>query len=631
MRHTRYMILFLTIILLGVNFSGAAQQKNQETVVFGGQYSDLRPEQEKLVDDWFARLSKVVKKPISPEEGYSNVPLSVRTTFEAVTHALLRTPLTDGSGQPLGKSGLSIVSKVDNVAGRRSGEGGDRQFRIYVQLVPGAISLLARSTEFKRTRDNTVYHKGYPVCFRSKGGAPSIQVSMTRNGKLGDIDVDYRSATFPMFLINGHLSVSNSDVRAGNNYKRHNQQWEGLTNWWRTLLGLPLNEESSLVRGAKGEVIPTTPAIKPNAKPATTVHDFLQSWLVEQKPEEVISYFADSAFPCMQLETGEPLDPGVARYRMLMALQDVNRRVGKIKDLSAVSVGVHLTGERAKVIPQPYQAEFVLYNVREDLAEHFKCANKLNAKDISLKAARSHAFGKYVGAVFRLQAHGESGATIATLWQKRNKYWKLISYEVDPDFVKLREMAAAPPAKAPTPVYTQGDKDMIRAAQRFYKDWFVRQRIDQAFQYVAPQCYPCVKLYKGEDSPPATTAAEQAQLVRAGMEKISTVVGTVKKLDEAIQAPQPAHPDVKLVKHSDRKAFVITSIPDYMASAAACTNRKAGEESNLTAPRAATYKGNYYATGMQLAGEGADAAVLWAVWSKVDGQWKIVSYAVITP
>jgi len=508
---------------------------------------------------------------------------------------------------------------------------GGRQFRIYVQLVPNTMSLLARSKEFKRARDNTVYHKGYPVCFRSAGGAPSIQVSMTRNGILGDIDVDYRSATFPAFLINGHLSASNSVVRAGNNYQRHNQQWAGLTNWWRTLLGLPVSEEPSFAREAKGEVIATTPRIKPNAKPATAVHDFLQSWLVEQEPQEAIAFFADSAFPCMQLETGEPLDRGMARYKMLMALQDINRRVGKIKDLSAVSVGVHLTGERAKVIKQSYQAEFVLYDVREDLAEHFKCANKLNAKDISLKAARSHAFGKYVGAVFPLQARGESGATIATLWQKRNKYWKFISYDVDPDFVQLRAAAAAPPAKAPTPAYTQGDKDMIRAAQRFYKDWFVRNRINEAFQYVSPQCYPCVSLYKGEDSPPATTAAEQAQLIRTGMENISTAVGSVKNLDEAIRAPELSHPDIKLVKHSDRKAFVIASIPDYMASAAVCTNRKEGGELNLTGSPEATNKGNYYATGMQLVGEEADSGVLWVVWSKADGQWKIVSYAVITP
>ncbi|MEJ2007639.1 MAG: hypothetical protein P8Z30_05675 [Acidobacteriota bacterium] len=631
MRHTPYLTISLAILLLGANFSGRAQEKTEEAAVFGGQYSGLRPAQEKLVDDWFARFSQVVKKPVSPEEGYDNLALSVRTTFEAVTHALLRTPLTDASGKPLEKSSLGIVSKVDNVAGRKSGEGGDKQFRIYVQLVPDAMSLLARSTEFKRARDNTVYHKGYPVCFRSKGGAPSIQVSMTRSGKLGDIDVDYRSATFPVFLINGHLSASNSDVRAGNNYQRHSQQWAGLANWWRTLLGLPVSEGASPEREAKGEIIPTTPRIKPNAKPATAVHDFLQSWLVEQEPQETMAYFADSAFPCMQLETGQPLDPGMAKFKMLMALQDVNRRVGKIKDLSAVSKGVHLTGERARVIQQPYQAEFVLYDVREDLAEHFKCANKLNAKDISLKAARSHAFGKYVGAVFRLQAHGESGATIATLWQKRNKYWRLISYDVDPDFVQLRAAAAAPPAKAPTPAYTQGDKDMIRAAQNFYKDWFVRDRIDEALQYVSPQCYPCINLYRTEDVPAPTTAAEESKLIRTGMERISTAVGSVKKLAQAIQAPEPSHPDIKLVKHSDRKAFVIASIPDYMAAAAVCTNRKAGGELNLTASPEATYKGNYYATGFKLAGEEADSGVLWTVWSKVDGQWKIVSYAVISP
>jgi hypothetical protein len=41
--------------------------------------------------------------------------------------------------------------------------------------------VIQRHIEFDQahgiTRDNTVYHKGYPICYRSKPAAPSIQVS----------------------------------------------------------------------------------------------------------------------------------------------------------------------------------------------------------------------------------------------------------------------------------------------------------------------------------------------------------------------------------------------------------------------------------------------------------------------
>ena len=89
--------------------------------------------------------------------------------------------------------------------------------------------MLNRSREFKRGVDNTVYHKGYPINYREQGGSPSIQVSIAMDGRLADIDVDYRSSGFPVALLNGHLSASNSDVRAGDNAERHAERWLGIS------------------------------------------------------------------------------------------------------------------------------------------------------------------------------------------------------------------------------------------------------------------------------------------------------------------------------------------------------------------------------------------------------------------
>jgi hypothetical protein len=117
------------------------------------------------------------------------------------------------------------------------------QFRIYVQLKAVALDVLDKSQEFRRVGDNTVYHRGYSICYRSKPAAPSIQVSATRDKERADIDVDYRSSGFPKALVNGHLSASNSDVRAGQNDETHNNRWLGLNNWWRSLLSLPRADE----------------------------------------------------------------------------------------------------------------------------------------------------------------------------------------------------------------------------------------------------------------------------------------------------------------------------------------------------------------------------------------------------
>jgi hypothetical protein len=43
---------------------------------------------------------------------------------------------------------------------------------------------------------------------------------------------------FPAALFNGHLTSSNSDVRAGNNYDRHLNRWTEFQNWWRSFFGV---------------------------------------------------------------------------------------------------------------------------------------------------------------------------------------------------------------------------------------------------------------------------------------------------------------------------------------------------------------------------------------------------------
>ncbi len=187
---------------------------------FGGAYSELDQRRQRLVDDWVARFVKVTGQQVDARSFYDEVlPLSTKTTFEAVTNALMTTPLTDGTGQTFGDA-LTLVERIDTVKGEVPGTAGDRQFRIYVRLTPDARAMLERSQEFKRGADNSVYHKGYPLNYREQG-TPSIQVSMALDGRLADIDVDYRSSSFPSMLFNGHLSASNSDVRAGNNDERH--------------------------------------------------------------------------------------------------------------------------------------------------------------------------------------------------------------------------------------------------------------------------------------------------------------------------------------------------------------------------------------------------------------------------
>ncbi len=295
--------------------NGAAPSKTtkSETLELGKSYASLRPEQKQLVDDFIRRYNATTGSNIVAEQAYDNGRLSVRTTFDAVTHALLNAKLTDATGKSLGRA-IDLVEAVDEVLGQESGVGNDRQFRLYVYLKPNAVDILSRSQEFFRDKDNTVYHAGFPICFRLKNGPPSIQFSISRDHKLSDIDVDYRASGFPKGLVNGHLSASNSDVRAGNNLDRHDARWSGLNGWWRDVFGQfgiggkppPENSTESLGH------IPLNPGVKADQGVDKSAHDFLQSWVVEKQPNKSVAYFSRQSYPCLEAtaQKGSHSPPG---------------------------------------------------------------------------------------------------------------------------------------------------------------------------------------------------------------------------------------------------------------------------------------------------------------------------------
>src|SRR5215472_5895658 len=220
-----------------------AQNSRAVSQEFHGTYEELNPTQKRLIDEWYAEYNQATHDHSPPTE-YNTFSISTRTTFEGVTHALMTTKLTDKSGKSMG-SALDLVQSIEAINGKVPHARGDLQFRVYVVLKPDAIEKLRAAGEFFRDRDNTVYHHGYPLNYRQDGGAPSIQVSLSKDARHADIDVDYRSARFPSALVNGHLTAANSDVRAGGNTQKHVQRWQGLADWWHNLFGFPAEIEAS--------------------------------------------------------------------------------------------------------------------------------------------------------------------------------------------------------------------------------------------------------------------------------------------------------------------------------------------------------------------------------------------------
>src|SRR5580704_15454485 len=84
------------------NKAAPSKKTKNETLELGKSYGSLRPEQKELVDDFIRRYNATTGSNLVPEQAYDNARLSVRTTFDAVTHALLNAKMTDAQGKGLG-------------------------------------------------------------------------------------------------------------------------------------------------------------------------------------------------------------------------------------------------------------------------------------------------------------------------------------------------------------------------------------------------------------------------------------------------------------------------------------------------------------------------------------------------
>jgi len=94
-----------------------AQERPVATVEeFRGTYEQLQPAQKKLIDEWYADYNKLMGESLPPSD-YNQLALSIRTTFEAVTHALQTTSLTDKPGKSLGNA-LGLVQAIETINGK---------------------------------------------------------------------------------------------------------------------------------------------------------------------------------------------------------------------------------------------------------------------------------------------------------------------------------------------------------------------------------------------------------------------------------------------------------------------------------------------------------------------------------
>ncbi len=606
--------------------AGTPQKPKSETLELGKSYAALRPEQKRLVDDFVRRYNATTGSNLVPEQAYDNARLSVRTTFDAVTHALLNANMTDAHGKSLGQA-IDLVDAVDEVMGEESGVGGDRQFRLYVYLKPDAVGILGQSQEFFHDKDNSVYHKGFPICFRLKNGPPSIQFSISRDDKFADIDVDYRSSGFPKALFNGHLTASNSDVRAGNNLDRHDGRWSGLNGWWRNVFGqlgtggTPPKENATERIGQ----IPLNPGVKADQGVDKSAHDFLQNWVVAKEPNKSVAYFSRRSYQCLETmpqNSRQSVSQGMVRLRTLMAMQKFSDSMGTVNSVADVFEPADKWSQALKPAKNAYASEFRLVNLPADMAADEECIAVSNAD--SSKQSKE----KYFATALRGKTGDSRNKVMSLLWAKEGDYWKIIAIRIedssDAGVVPTNASAQTEPS-VEEPRSIAGDPAAMKDITQFYQTWIVKRNVVQASTFASQRSYQCLP-------PPSEEQEKLTPIARiqSGLAQPLTRISSGTNLSEMMSSVQPVNDLLRPVQQGSSNAFAMMAVPDQKADSFLCQQHHLPEASPELNPADAKY-GTYYLTASRLNYGDEQSPALLLLWAKEDGGWKVVAWAVELP
>ena len=606
--------------------AATSQKPKSETLELGKSYAALRPEQKRLVDDFVRRYNATTGSNLIPEQAFDNARLSIRTTFDAVTHALLNAKITDAHGKSLGRA-IDLVDAVDEVMGEESGVGGDRQFRLYVYLKPNAVDIVSQSQEFFHDRDNSVYHKGFPTCYRLKKGPPSIQISVSRDNKLADIDVDYRSSSFPKALVNGHLSASNSDVRAGNNLDRHDGRWSGLNGWWRNVFGqLGTGAKSPKENATQGlGHIPLNPGVKADEGVDKSAHDFLQSWVVGKEPTKSVAYFSPRSYPCLEAmpqNLRQSVSQGMVRLRTLMAMQKFSDSAGTVNSVADMFEPADTGSQALKPAKNAYASEFRLVGVPADMAQDEECV-AIPDKDPSKRRKE-----KYFATAFRGKTEDSRNKVMSLLWTEEGDYWKIIAIRIedssDAGLVPNNAAAQTEPS-VEEPGNIAGDPAAVKDITRFYQAWIMRRNVTEASYFASHRSYQCL----------AAPSAEQGKLtpiarIQSGLQQPLARITSGANLSDMMSSMQPQNDLLRPIQQENSKAFAIMAVPDQKADSFLCQSRHLPERTPDLKPADAKY-GTYYLTASRLNYGDEQSPALLLLWTREETTWKIVAWAVELP
>ena len=442
---------------------------------------------------------------------------------------------------------------------------------------------------------------------------------MTRTGRRADIDVDYRSSSGPQALLNGHLTSANSDVRAGNNYEKHVDRWQGFENWWRQFFGLILGTSRE---SQEPMPLSTEPMEQPKVKGTAeedllaSAQDFLDSWLVQKKPAAALAYLSPRSYACLaDFQTGETVDDGLARLRILKHMQDADESYPDVTSLSDLLGGFPSYAKGARPIVHPLGKVFSVEQLPDNLARELDCRARLRVNMAEELPDAGEQLGDYYMTLTKFVKEPASGDVLSQIWTREEGYWKVVSWHVEHPIRAPETIVAAKRATPPAPRASanSAEPQLVEAAARMISAWLVERNYSEAMAFIEPEAYVCPDV--GDESK-----------TRAFLQEVGDALPKHGHIAEAVHAVEHGHEHFEELRHTHSKEFTITRVSDDLAAMLHC---RAGVPERSATSGKPTFRNKLRQTVFVLEARQGHAAALSLLWELRDGAWKIVALHVL--
>ena len=320
-------------------------------------------------------------------------------------------------------------------------------------------------------------------------------------------------------------------------------------------------------------------------------------------------------------DTPDPasFDRGLAPFQILVNLKAAHDAIGKHDSLEGLTIGLPLHPWASRGAPPSSSPVRPLRRARQHRGQV-----RLREPADPGAAKGSRVYGQHFAATFRI-AGSAKNASIALLWAKQDGYWKIVSWQTEPE---PDERLAPPAPPEPKVVRIKADVPLVNAAKDFVETWLVRKNYDAAFRYLSTASYACYDLLRGPDGPASTSPEDAGKKIRASLERIGQSVGTSRQLDAIIEAAEPRHPAIRVMDQPYSRLFSLTSFPAALADVVECDARARGAVPPDPLP---LEYGEAFGMMFRFRTEGGDAPVLRLLWRKEDGTWRVRAYDVELP